>query len=100
MRDALTSILEYTRGGRDSFIQSRMIQDAVVRNLEVVGEAVKRLDEATRARAPEIPWRRIAGMRDVSIHDYFGVDLEIVWNVVQEEAPPLLVVVTRLLAEV
>ena len=57
VRDALASILEYTCNGRDSFMRSRLIQDAVVRNLEVVGEAVKRLDEATKLRAPEIPWR-------------------------------------------
>ena len=99
VRDALANILEYTKDGRDTFMRSRMIQDAVVRNLEVVGEAVKRLDEVTKTRAPDVPWRRIAGMRDVLIHDYFGVELEIVWQVVEEQVRPLLEVIERLLSE-
>jgi uncharacterized protein with HEPN domain len=99
VREARASILEYTQDGRDAFMQSRMMQDAVVRNLEIVGEAVKRLAEATKARAPDIPWRRIAGMRDVLIHDYFGVEVEIVWQVVEDQIRPLLEVIERLLDE-
>lgn len=64
-----------------------MIQDAVVRNLEVVGEATKQVPEALRERAPELSWREMAGMRDKLIHDYLGVDLNLVWDVVVSELP-------------
>jgi len=97
LRDAPRAVLEYTANGGAAFFESRMMQDAVVRNLEVVGEAVMGLDAETRARAPHVPWRRIAGMRDVLIHHYFGVDLEVVWRVVEVEVPSLLGVVEKLI---
>ncbi len=87
VRDAVRAVLEYTAEGKAAFFASRMMQDAVVRNLEVIGEAVKGLDAETRARAPQVPWRRIAGMRDVLIHHYFGVDLEVVWRIRARIAP-------------
>lgn len=99
IRDALERIAEYTTHGRDVFLASRLQQDAVLRNLEVVGEAVKRLSPEVRARAPNTPWRRIAGMRDILIHHYFGVDLEAVWLVVEKEVPVLHDVVLELLRD-
>ena len=64
-----------------------MVQDAVVRNLEIVGEAAKRVSPDLRKRAPDVPWREMAGMRDKLVHDYFGVDLDLVWDVVATELP-------------
>ena len=97
--DAIGQILSYTIGGRDEFMKNRMIQDAVVRNLEVTGEATKRLSDATKAQCPEVPWRRVAGLRDSLIHDYMGVNLEEVWRVIESRLPDLRDAVERLLNE-
>ena len=64
-------------------------QDAIIRQLEVIGEATKQLSAELKAANPEVPWRRIAGLRDVLIHQYFGVDLEVVWGVVERDLPVL-----------
>jgi uncharacterized protein with HEPN domain len=66
-----------------------MIQDAVIRNLEVIGEAVRNLSPEFRRQHPELPWRSISALRNVLIHEYFGVDLEIVWRIVQRRLPAL-----------
>jgi uncharacterized protein with HEPN domain len=83
IRDAIVKIETYIKSGDKEFFNNKMIQDAVIRNLEIVGEATKKLPEEIRDRRPEVPWSRIAGMRDVLIHDYFEVDLQIVWDVVR-----------------
>ena len=73
-----------------------MRQDAIIRKLEIIGEAVKRLSDQTRARRPEIPWKQIAGMRDRLTHAYFGVDLGLVWRVVGRDLHALETAVTAL----
>ena len=83
--DAIRRIERYIADGRDPFFDDSMRQDAVVRQLEVIGEAVKQISAEVRAQRPEIPWRDIAGMRDVLIHAYFSVDLEQVWEVTQAD---------------
>jgi len=75
-----------------------MRQDAILRKLEVIGQAVKNLSEAAKREQPEIAWKQIAGMRDKLIHDYFGVNLEIVWAVVEKELPKLRTAVSALIA--
>lgn len=89
IRDAIHDIEEYTAGGRDAFMSDRMRQDAVIRKLEIIGEAVKHLSEETTKRRPDIPWKRIAGMRDRLTHDYFGVDLALVWTALERDVPQL-----------
>lgn len=97
IRDALDDIAAYCGSDRDGFFSDRMRQDATLRKLEVIGQAVKNLSEPTKSRRPEIPWKQIAGMRDKVIHDYFGVNLEIVWAVVELELPKLKVAIADLL---
>lgn len=95
--DCVQAIEEFTTNGKDAFFASRMIRDAVVRNLEVIGEASKKVSETTRQAQKHVPWREMAGLRDVLIHDYFGVDTKIVWNVVERELPRLKSMVKEIL---
>ena len=83
-------IERYTSGlDQKQFEADDLIYDAVVRNLEVVGEAVKHLPQEARDLAPLIEWKRISGMRDVLAHGYFGIDNDILWNVISRELAPL-----------
>ncbi len=87
--EAIDSIQSYTRDGREAFFADRKTQDAVIRNIEIIGQAVKGISDRTRTLEPAVEWRRIAGMRDKLIHEYFGVDLNLVWDVVERELPIL-----------
>ncbi len=89
IQDAIARIESYTGQSRRAFFDNTMVQDAVIRNLEVIGEAVKQLPADLRERHPRIPWRSITALRNVLIHEYFGVDLEIVWRVIQNRLPTL-----------
>ena len=96
--EAIEDIERYVASGYDAFIRERMQQDAVIRKLEVIGEAVKQVSAATKAARPEIQWREIAAMRDKIIHEYFGVNLELVWAAVKRNLPELKRAVEELLA--
>jgi uncharacterized protein with HEPN domain len=99
IQDALNDIASYCGSDREGFFSDRMRQDATLRKLEVIGQAVKNLSEGTKSRQPDIPWKQIAGMRDKVIHDYFGINLEIVWAVVQKELPKLSAATAALLKD-
>ena len=97
---AIARIRRYTGGlSKDAFAADDKTVDAVVRNLEVVGEAVKRLLTDLRARRPEIEWQKIAGLRDILIHEYFGVDVDILWDVINNKLAAVEGAVTALLRE-
>lgn len=84
---------------RESFAADEKTIDAVVRNLEVIGEAARSLPEAVREKAQGIDWRKVVGLRDVLIHQYFGVDLEILWDIVLNKIPELEKAVTAVRQE-
>ena len=86
--DASERISEYLKGvTRTRFESSHLLQDGIIRQLEIIGEAIKRVSTDLRVGYPEIPWQDIAGMRDKLIHDYFGVDLETVWITARDDIP-------------
>ncbi len=86
--DAIAKIESYIAVGREEFAAQSHWQDAVIRQLEIIGEATKRLSAGLRVQYPEVPWRQIAGLRDVLIHDYMGVDIAAVWQITQKDLPP------------
>jgi uncharacterized protein with HEPN domain len=87
--DAIAAIEEYTTEGREAFLKDRKTRDAVIRNLEIIGEATRNISPAFQAAHLDIPWRQAAELRNVLIHEYFGVDVRIVWGVVEIELPTL-----------
>ena len=97
IKEAIDKINSYTNTGYDEFASDSKTQDAVIRNFEILGEASKQLSDQTKKLGSEIPWRDIAGLRDVLIHDYMGVDLKEVWNVVTNHLPVLEKAIDQLL---
>ena len=98
IRDAIDRILDYTSKERGDFIAGPRTQDAVGRDIEIIGEATRGVSDATRSAHPEIPWRDMADMRNKVIHDYFRTDLEVVWDVVTNDLRPLRQQIDGLLA--
>ena len=90
IEESIDLVLEYSKGlSFSQFKKDNKIQDAILRRIEIVGEAVKKLPVEITLKYPEVKWSQIAGMRDKLIRQYFGIDLEIVWNVVREDIPEL-----------
>jgi uncharacterized protein with HEPN domain len=98
--ESMEAIEEYVQSTtEEQFYRNRQVQDAVLRRLEIIGEAVKNLDEDFRNRYPEIPWKKVAGLRDVLIHEYFGVSLKRVWRVIKIDLVDLKLQISRIWEE-
>lgn len=96
--DSIQRIEKHRRMGRRRFLASHTIQDAVLRNLQTMAESTQRLSDAVKATQPHIPWEEISGFRNVLVHDYLGIDLEIVWGIMQHEIRELKTVIQAMLA--
>lgn len=95
--DAILKIEKYTKGiNEDKFKQDSLIQDGVIRQIEIIGEATKRLSLALRNNYPQISWKDIAGMRDKLIHDYLGIDIDSVWDTAKKDIPILKKEITKI----
>ncbi|MCU0564259.1 MAG: DUF86 domain-containing protein [Desulfobacterales bacterium] len=99
MLAAIDDIGLFTTGGKAEFLADRKTQSAVVRQIEIIGEAVKNLDTALTTSEPGVPWRQIAGTRDRLIHAYFSVNLDAVWAMVEQDLPTLRLHLQRILRE-
>lgn len=97
--ECIERVERYTSEGRQVFLDDTKTQDATVRNLQVLAESTKRISEELKAAHPEIEWRKIAGFRNILVHDYLGIDHERVWLIIQNELPSLKMTVEALLEE-
>ncbi len=86
--ESIDKIEKYIKGLKyNTFAKNDMIVDAVVRNLEIIGEAARNIPEGIREKSPNIPWARMMGLRNITIHEYFGVDLSIIWEIITRNLP-------------
>jgi len=100
IQESCEKVLKFTKGMTyKNFVNDDLHFDAVLRNLEIIGEAVKNISDETRQKYPEVKWRKIARFRDIVAHEYFGVNEETIWDIVQNEIPSLLEIVRTMLAE-
>ncbi len=100
IQESCEKVLKFTKGMTyKEFVHDDLHFDAVLRNLEIIGEAVKNISEETRQKYPNVKWRKIGGFRDIVAHEYFGVNDETVWDIVENEIPSLLSIVKIMLGQ-
>ncbi|MGB9730055.1 MAG: DUF86 domain-containing protein [Thermoprotei archaeon] len=88
--DSINDIEDFTQGmSFEDFARDKKTINAVIRSLEVIGEATKNIPKSIRERYPSVPWKKMAGMRNKMIHEYFGVDIKILWKTIKKDIPPL-----------
>jgi len=97
IKDCIQRIEAYTIEGKEKFLETPMVQDAVIRNFEIIGEATKRLSPGLTNAYRDIAWKQIAGLRDILIHDYLKVNLNRIWGIIEQDLPDLKQVVESLL---
>jgi uncharacterized protein with HEPN domain len=100
IQECIRRIEEDTAPGRERFSESHTIQDAVLRNFQTLAESTQRLSEAFKAKYPETEWRRISAFRNILVHNYLGIDLEVIWRIVEEDVPRLKQAVQSMLEEI
>ena len=89
IKECIDSIGLYTKPGKEAFFADKKTQDAVLRNLQTLAESTRRLSDAIKTQHPDVDWRSIAGFRNVAVHDYLGIDLNQVWDIVEKDIPNL-----------
>ena len=100
IRAAIRLIRRYTEAGEDRFLSDTMVQDAVIRQISVIGEAAAKLPRDLRDKRPNVPWKKVTGMRNILIHDYAETDIPTVWTTVTEDLPRLQHAVERMIAQI
>lgn len=99
--EAMNKIERYIKDlDYEEFARNEMVVDAVIRNLEVIGEASKNVPESVRERYSEIPWKRMIGLRNIAIHEYFGIDLSIIWEIITKNIPETRSMIEKLLKNI
>ena len=96
IRECIERIEEYTGGEQSVFFESHLVQDAVVRNLQTLSESAQRLSQTLKDGEQGVPWRAVSGFRNVLVHGYLGIDLEMVWSVVENDLPELSSAIERM----
>lgn len=84
----------------EKFLDDELLLDGIIRNLEIIGEAIKKIPDELKNNHPDLEWKKIAGLRDILIHEYFGIDLEIIWDIIKNKLPSFKAKIIQIIAEI